>query len=208
MATNYCSIYNLQQPAARLHFLYITTNSTVLSHPHTIMDMDMSTTTTSAMGMSTTTTATTSTSTTDPTTMQMSTVFFASTTTPLYSTAWSPTSPSTYAATCLFLILLALALRLLYAVHANLESIWLRRARSLREIVVAGEDAAEGVSAVRSQEKQLDARSDGPGDETTRLMREQLGKGRRVQPWRLSVDLPRACLVTVMAGVGYLLCVY
>lgn len=26
-----------------------------------------------------------------------------------------------------------------------------------------------------------------------------------VQPWRFSVDLPRAALVTVMAGVGYLL---
>lgn len=25
------------------------------------------------------------------------------------------------------------------------------------------------------------------------------------QPWRLSVDLPRACLATVIAGVGYLL---
>jgi copper transporter 1 len=28
---------------------------------------------------------------------------------------------------------------------------------------------------------------------------------RSVQPWRFSVDLPRALLVTVMTGVGYLL---
>lgn len=28
---------------------------------------------------------------------------------------------------------------------------------------------------------------------------------RSIQPWRFSVDLPRALLVTVLAGVGYLL---
>lgn len=28
-----------------------------------------------------------------------------------------------------------------------------------------------------------------------------------VLPWRFGVDLPRACLFTVHAGIGYLLCV-
>ena len=31
------------------------------------------------------------------------------------------------------------------------------------------------------------------------------GRGIELQPWRLSTDLPRACLFTVQAGVSYLL---
>jgi len=45
-------------------------------------------------------------------------------------------------------------------------------------------------------------------DETVRLVENPLAgpyKGTMSRPWRLSVDLPRACLVTLIGGLGYLL---
>ena len=43
--------------------------------------------------------------------------FFASTVTPLYSKAWTPSSTATYAGTCIFLILLATSFRALFALR-------------------------------------------------------------------------------------------
>ena len=54
-----------------------------------------------------------------PTAMPMT--FFTSTTTPLYTTAWKPTTPSHYALTCLFLILLCMVFRALLAARCNLQ---------------------------------------------------------------------------------------
>jgi hypothetical protein len=54
-----------------------------------------------------------------PTTMPMT--FFTSTTTPLYTTAWKPTTPSHYALTCLFLVLLCIVFRALLAARCNLQ---------------------------------------------------------------------------------------
>ena len=48
-------------------------------------------------------------------------------------------------------------------------------------------------------------------DEGARLDEDDIGagdrKGRRIRPWRISTDVPRALLDTVIAGVGYLLSV-
>jgi hypothetical protein len=54
-----------------------------------------------------------------PSTMPMT--FFTSTTTPLYTTAWKPTTPSHYALTCLFLVLLCIVFRALLAARCNLQ---------------------------------------------------------------------------------------
>lgn len=63
-----------------------------------------------------------------------------------------------------------------------------------------GGGAAEG----KSEEAVLTVRG---LDERVRVVQRR-GSGRRSRegkPWRLSVDLPRACVYTVQAGVGYLL---
>ena len=48
-------------------------------------------------------------------------------------------------------------------------------------------------------------------DEGARLDEDDIGAGdrtrRRIRPWRISTDVPRALLDTVIAGVGYLLSV-
>ncbi|KAH7410354.1 Ctr copper transporter [Phaeosphaeria sp. MPI-PUGE-AT-0046c] len=50
----------------------------------------------------------------------MAMTFFTSTTTPLYSTSWTPTTTGQYAGTCIFLITLAAIFRALLAVRLNL----------------------------------------------------------------------------------------
>ena len=50
--------------------------------------------------------------------------------------------------------------------------------------------------------KNMVLRSERGVEERVRVVRRHI---RTVTPWRLSVDLPRAAYVTVMAGVGYLL---
>lgn len=55
---------------------------------------------------------------------QMRMTFFTSTTTPLYSIAWTPTSTGLYAATCIFLICFAVVFRGLLALRAGLERRW------------------------------------------------------------------------------------
>ncbi|OAK94795.1 hypothetical protein IQ06DRAFT_233481 [Phaeosphaeriaceae sp. SRC1lsM3a] len=50
----------------------------------------------------------------------MAMTFFTSTTTPLYSTSWMPTSTGQYAGTCVFLITLAAIFRALVAARLNI----------------------------------------------------------------------------------------
>lgn len=135
-------------------------------------------------------------------TMMMMMVFTNSQITPLYSTSWTPSSAGQYAGTCIYLILLAILGRLLTAAKAVIERRWLAAALNRRYVTVAGKlpealmiDAdpdvktATLVSAQGIEEsvKVVRRTSDGP------------------QPWRLSVDLPRALLYLCIAGVGYLL---
>ncbi|OJI84636.1 hypothetical protein ASPTUDRAFT_188744 [Aspergillus tubingensis CBS 134.48] len=54
--------------------------------------------------------------------MSMTMVFFTSTTTPLYSNGWTPSNTGQYAGTCIFLIALAVMLRLLLALKPILET--------------------------------------------------------------------------------------
>jgi solute carrier family 31 (copper transporter), member 1 len=134
--------------------------------------------------------------------MGMSMFFTTSTNAALYSENWVPSSTGAYAGTCIFLILLAVALRGLFAAKSLLEQRWAAQARNRRFVVVKGQqpvseriendpDAKLGsfVSANGVEERVKYVQSD----------------GRRALPFRLTVDVPRAALVTVMAGVGYLL---
>ncbi|EME49509.1 hypothetical protein DOTSEDRAFT_68319 [Dothistroma septosporum NZE10] len=138
--------------------------------------------------------------------MSMSMVFTTDHSTPLYSSAWTPSGTGAYAGTCIFLVVLGVISRLLLAYRHALEEKWHDKAVQRRYIVVAGENATEregqlGPSAEKSDEATLTTRG---MDETVRVVRTPRGSLQST-PWRFSTDLPRACIFTVQAGVGYLL---
>lgn len=139
----------------------------------------------------------------------MSMVFTTDHSTPLFSSAWTPTSTGGYAGTCIFLIVLAIISRLLQCYRHTLESKWHDKAMKRRYIVLAGETGEQRekqlglINAEKSEEATLTTRG---LDERVKVLRSSRG-GVATQPWRFSTDLPRACVFTVQAGVGYLLCV-
>ena len=112
---------------------------------------------------------------------------FASTSTPLYSAQWTPSTAGQYAGTCIFIITLAAIFRGLFAYRTVQEHRWRDVDLKRRQVIVSG--------------KKQD------GD---RLDEKDIGAGKRRgrnRPWRISTDVPRALLDTVIAGVGYLLSV-
>ena len=124
----------------------------------------------------------------DPMSGMMATLF-TSTTTPLYSTSWTPATTGQYAGTCIFIIILAIIFRALFSYRSIQEHRWRNVEAMRRPILVAG--------------KMQD-------DDPTRLDEKDIGAGNRKgrsRPWRISTDVPRATLDTVIVGVGYLLSV-
>jgi solute carrier family 31 (copper transporter), member 1 len=131
----------------------------------------------------------------------MAMIFYNSHTTPLYSLQFAPTTTGGYAGACIFLIILSMTFRGLFAFKHLLEARWANQAWNRRYIVVADKTPMS-----ERLERDPDAKhavlSANGVEEHVRVV-QQANHG--VQPWRFSVDLPRAALVTVMAGVGYLL---
>ena len=122
----------------------------------------------------------------------MEMVFFTSSLTPLFSMTWTPSGDGNYAGTCVFLIVLALIYRGLYAVKSSAERSWEKRTRQSR-FGRTGNEPTSGLPAEKDVAREQYAF-------------QPLERPRNVgYPWRISVDVPRALLVTVMAGVGYLL---
>ena len=145
-------------------------------------------------------------STSSSSTGSMPMVFTTAHNTALYSSQWTPTTTGAYAGTCIFLVALAIISRLLQAHRNIIEARWHDKAIKRRYIVLAGETPAQrekqmGFSETeKSEEAMLTARG---VDERVRVVRTSRRAG--MQPWRFSTDLPRACVFTVQAGVGYLL---
>jgi Ctr copper transporter family len=128
--------------------------------------------------------------------------FFESQTTPLYSTSWTPSSAGAYAGTCIFLVILASASRCLFAFKAVLEQRWLAQARNRRYVLVKGKGTeAEKIESDPAAKVGALITTNGV-EEKVKIVRSD---ARGVVPFRLSVDVPRAALAVVMAGVGYLL---
>lgn len=131
----------------------------------------------------------------------MTMAFFTSTNTPLYSLSWTPTTAGQYAGTCIFLVLLAITLRALFTAKTFLEMKALEGALKRRYVVVAGEKMV-------SDRASNDANSM-TGILTTNGVQEDVrivtAPVKHIQPWRFSVDLPRALLMTIATAVGYLL---
>ena len=128
--------------------------------------------------------------------------FGTSSSTPLYSSAWSPRSTGQYAGTCVFLILLAAFVRSLFALRLLTEKRWLDQALRRRYIVVAGARPEPERIGENGDAKTATLLTKRGVEETVRVVRND---AREVQPWRLSVDVPRAAMVTVTVGFAYLL---
>ncbi|OCK84745.1 putative Ctr copper transporter [Lepidopterella palustris CBS 459.81] len=132
---------------------------------------------------------------------QMSMTFFASTTTPLFSSQWTPKSAGAYAGTCIFLIILAFLLRGTLTLKHFLEHKWLEQAKRRRYVVVADRTPISERISSDADSKTAVLTVNGV-EESVKVVHSPIPQ---VQPWRFSVDLPRAALVTIMGGVGYLL---
>ncbi|PYH97863.1 hypothetical protein BO71DRAFT_480896 [Aspergillus ellipticus CBS 707.79] len=87
------------------------------------MSMTMAIASTTSTGMSMSTTTSSSSMDMDmSTSSSMTMTFFTSASTPLYSISWTPANKGQYAGTCIFLIVLAVILRLLLALKPILET--------------------------------------------------------------------------------------
>lgn len=131
----------------------------------------------------------------------MLSAFFTATNTPLYSESWTPQNAGQYAGTCIFLIVLAITLRALFTAKSFLEAKAMESALKRRYVVVAGEKTVA--------DQAMNDGSSMTGILTTNGVQEDVrivsAPVKHTQPFRFSVDLPRAMLMTIAAAVGYLL---
>jgi hypothetical protein len=127
--------------------------------------------------------------------------FFTSTTTPLYSATWSPTSTGQYAGTCIFLVILATIFRGLLAMKAWKETAWLDAEFNRRYVTVAGKLPKSERIASDSDSKRMILTENGVDEDVMVVKKRSMG----IRPWRITTDPLRAAMDTVIAGVGYLL---
>ncbi|KAF4969052.1 hypothetical protein FZEAL_10306 [Fusarium zealandicum] len=131
----------------------------------------------------------------------MAMVFQTERETPLYSASWTPSSAGAYAGTCIFLAVLAIVARGLIALKAVQEARWLDREAQRRYVVVNSKiPLAEQVASSPDARRMTLSEN---GVEETVVVVER--KRATTRPWRFSVDPVRACLDTVIVGIGYLL---
>lgn len=129
-------------------------------------------------------------------------VFTNAQATPLYSNSWTPQSSGAYAGTCIFLILLAVTLRLLFAAKAVLEQRWRAKARDRRYVVVQGQSTEAARVNNNSDAKDGSLITANGLEEKVKVVQ---NTAKPVIPFRLSIDIPRAGTTTLIAGVSYLL---
>ena len=121
---------------------------------------------------------------------------------PLYSTAWTPDSEGAFAGTCIFLLLLASILRCLLALRTTLEHRWLDQTRKRRYVLVANKGTEAGKIEGDPNAKNGCLITAQGVEENVKVVD---AMGKEFLPFRLSVDVPRAAIVTIIAGVAYLL---
>lgn len=121
--------------------------------------------------------------------------------TTLYVEAWTPNGVGTYAATCIFLIFLAVLLRGLFAVKSFQESRWLDQEMQRRYVVVNGRQTMQENLSQEDLKQQMMLSANGVEEQVMVVQK----KHTHARPWRISVDPIRAIIDTLIAGVGYLL---
>lgn len=131
----------------------------------------------------------------------MAMAFFTATNTPLYSESWTPSSAGAYAGTCIFLIILAILLRALFTAKSYLDARALESAMKRRYVVVADQQPVADKTFNDGNSMTGILTSNGM-EENVRIVQAPV---KNIQPWRFSVDLPRALIMTLVAAVGYLL---
>ncbi|KAJ5918349.1 hypothetical protein N7454_010724 [Penicillium verhagenii] len=148
--------------------------------------MSMGTATTTAMSMATSTSSSMDMDSSMSMSMSdMSMTFFTSFKTPLYADDWTPTSKGTYAGTCIFLIVLAIILRVLIAVRPVLEGrLWTDGISHGSEPLIGEHDGGKQVSGAQQSIQEI---------------------GRRWSRWRVNPAAGRATFELILAGVAYLL---
>ncbi|KZZ93264.1 low affinity copper transporter [Moelleriella libera RCEF 2490] len=128
-------------------------------------------------------------------------VFQTENATPLYSNAWTPRSTGAYAATCIFLVVLAVVARLLLAGRSIVEARWLDREMQRRYIAANGKIPLSEQIMTDPKAQQMTLTANGVEETVFVVARHNA----QVRPWRFSVDPLRAVMDTVIVGVGYLL---
>ncbi|KAJ5860230.1 Ctr copper transporter [Penicillium soppii] len=134
--------------------------------------------------------------------MSMSMVFTNTHNTPLFSNAWTPSSSGSFAGTCIFLIILAIIDRCLIAFKATMERHWLAKHLNRRYVAVAGKTTEAGTIDTDPDAKFASLVTAQGVEESVKVV-QSISRG--PIPWRFSVDLPRAFLFLLIAGVSYLL---
>lgn len=122
--------------------------------------------------------------------------------TTLYAEAWTPNGVGTYAATCIFLIVLAISLRALLAVKSVQESRWLDQEMNRRYVVVNGRQTLQENLSQEDLKQQMVLSANGVEEQ---VMVVQKNHNKYARPWRISVDPVRAVIDTIIAAVGYFL---
>lgn len=136
----------------------------------------------------------------------MPVVFFTSTTTPLYSISWSPSCTGWYAATCIFLIIFAAVFKFLGVYRAR-KVHKCKEDESRRQLLIRGigDNGYYEEKAKTEEEPKIGEDSSIWVKIKITVLDKALYKPPSSRPWRISEDVPRACLDVVVAGVGYLL---
>lgn len=121
--------------------------------------------------------------------------------TALYVESWTPNSVATYAATCIFLIVLAVVLRALFAVKSIQESKWLDQEMKRRYVVVNGRQTLQENLSAEDLKQQMVLSANGVEEQVMVVQKNH----QHARPWRISVDPIRAIVDTLIAAVGYFL---
>ena len=131
----------------------------------------------------------------------MTMVFQTETRTPLYASSWTPDNAGAYAGTCIFLAVLAIVARVLLALKAIQEARWLDREAARRYVAVNGKIPLSEQIAANPDSRRMTLTENGVEETVVVVERKRAA----TRPWRFSVDPVRACLDTVIVGIGYLL---
>ncbi|KAK2765087.1 hypothetical protein FQN54_008786 [Arachnomyces sp. PD_36] len=127
--------------------------------------------------------------------------FIDSHNTPLYSHQWTPTSAGNYAATCIFLVVLAVIGRALIAFKAILEHRWKAALLSHQRDALASSSPETGSFATSALDNKMGT--------VSMAQRVDRSPDRKLlsnpAPFRPMVDLARALLFTVITGVSLLI---
>lgn len=134
--------------------------------------------------------------------MSMAMTFQNTHDTPLFSNLWTPTSDGSYAGTCIFLIILAIIDRCLFAFRAIMERRWLAAHVNRRYITIAGKTPEAGRIDSDPEAKHASLVTAQGVEESVKVVERTTSV---IMPWRFSVDLPRALIFLCITGVSYLL---